>query len=159
MKTNKNNSIVLGIASMLALAVSLPLEWMTIRNAKMQFSGGFQGFGDMMSSSLGSMTLKITGMNGHITFLFKVPIWLIVVVGLAGVLLAFLNGLQATSFPRLVPLVPLSLSALYVGIAFIVAVGSSEATVGIGMFVACLGLALGYIHALTCQVSPAESTE
>jgi hypothetical protein len=155
---NKSNSIILGIGAMLALAISLPLEWMTIHNAKMQFSGAFQGVGDMMSSSLGTMTLKVTGINGHITFLAKLPIWLIVGVGLVGVLLAFLNCLRATSLPKLVPLVPLSLSALYVFIALVITIGSSEATIGVGIFVALLGLVLGYIHALTYRITPEEST-
>ena len=155
---NKNNSIILGISAMVALVISLPLEWMTIHNAKMGFSGGFQGFGDMMSSPFGAMTLKVTGINGHITFLAKLPIWLIVGVGLVGVLLAFLNCLRATSLPKLVPLVPLSLSALYVFIALVITIGSSEATIGVGIFVALLGLVLGYIHALTYRITPEEST-
>ena len=153
---NKSNSIILGIGAMLALAISLPLEWMTIHNAKMQFSGAFQGVGDMMSSSLGTMTLKVTGINGHITFLAKLPIWLIVVVGLVGVLLAFLNCLRVATLPRIVPLVPLSLSAIYVVIALLVTIGSSEATVGVGVFVALLGLILGYVHALTRRITPED---
>ncbi len=155
---NKNNSIIMGIGAMLALVISLPLEWMTIHNARMQFSGGVQGFGEMMSSSLGTMTLKVTGINGHITFLAKLPIWLIVVVGLIGVLLALLNCLRATSLPRLVPLIPLSLSAVYVVVALLITIGSSEATVGVGIFVALIGLALGYTHALTYRITPQEST-
>jgi hypothetical protein len=151
---NKNNSIIMGIGALLALVLSLPLEWMTIHNAKMQFSGGLQGFGEMMSSSFGTMTLEVTGINGHITFLIKLPIWLIVVIGLIGVILALLNCLRATSLPKLVPLVPLSLSALYVVVALFITIGSSEATLGVGIFVALVGLVLGYIHALTYRITP-----
>ena len=146
---NKNNSIITGLGSLLALVLSLPLEWMTIHNAEMQFTGGFQGFGEMMSSSFGRMTLTVTGINGHITFLVKLPIWLIIVIGLIGVLLALLNCLRAASLPKLVPLIPLSLSTLYVVVALVITIGSSQATVGVGIFVALLGLLLGYIHALT----------
>ena len=35
----KNNSIILGIGAMVSLLISLPLEWMTIHNARMQFGG------------------------------------------------------------------------------------------------------------------------
>ncbi len=155
---NKNNAIILGVGAMLALVISLPLEWMTIHNARMQFSGGFQGFGGMMSSSFGPMTVKVTGINGHITFLATLPIWLIVVVGLIGILLAFLNCLRVTSLPKFTALVPLSLSTLYVVVAFLITIGSSEATVGAGIFVALVGLGLGYAYTLTYRISPKENT-
>jgi len=154
---NKNNSIITGIGALLALVLSLPLEWMTIHNARMQFNDGFQGSGITMPSLFGSMSLNLTGFNGHITFLVKLPIWLIVVVGLIGVLLAILNCLRVASFPKLVPLVPLSLSALYVVMAFFICIGSSDATMGIGIFVALIGLVLGYVHALSYRDTPGES--
>ncbi|MHC4745212.1 MAG: hypothetical protein ACYS8Z_25125 [Planctomycetota bacterium] len=155
---NKNNSIIMGIGAMLTLIISLPLEWMTIHNARMQFSGGFQRFGERMSSSLGGMSVKVTGINGHITFLAKLPVWLIVVVGLIGTILAFLNCLRVASLPKFVPLIPLSISALYVVVALLITIGSSEATVGVGVFVALTGLVLGYIHALTYRVAAEENT-
>ncbi len=152
----KNNSNALGIAAMVVLILSLPLEWMTLHNARMQFNGGLQGLGNMMPSSMGTMTIKLTGINGHITFLAKLPIWLIVVVGLTGVLLAFLNSLRVISIPKLAALVPLSLSALYVIVALLITIGSSEATAGVGIFAALLGISLGYAFALTCQIGPEE---
>lgn len=140
-----NNALIMGIASLLALALSLPLEWMTIHNAHMQLSGGMQGFGQHMGSSMGTMTLQVTGINGSITFLAKVPIWLIVGLGMVGSGLALLNALGAASLPKLVPLIPLVLAAFYTGIAIAVAIASAEASLGIGAFIALLGLVLGTV--------------
>jgi len=150
---NKNNAIITGLGAMLALVISLPLEWMTIHNAKVQFSGGFE----RMSSLFGPITVRATGFNCQIPFLAKLPIWLVVVVGLIGVLLAFLNRVGATSLPKFVPLIPLSLSAVCVVVVFLVTVVSSESTVGIGFFVALIGFVLGYVHALGHQIAPQES--
>ncbi len=76
---------------------------------------------------------------------------------LIGVLLAFLNSFRVISIPKLVALVPLSLSALYVIVAFLITLGSSEATAGVGIFAALLGISLGYAFALTYQISPEEN--
>ena len=148
---NENNSVVLGIGAMLALLVSLPLEWMMIHNGTMQFTGGFQGFGGGMPGSLGGMSLAITGFNGHITLLVKLPIWLIVIAGLTGALLAILNDRGVTTLPKFVPLLFLCLSSVYVVAAMLVAIGSSSASVGIGPFVALIGLAMGLVLALTSR--------
>ncbi len=157
---NKNNSIMMGIGGMLALVISLPLEWMTIKIAKMnipQFGGGFEGLGNMMSSTFGNMSTSVTGFNGHVTLLAKLPIWLIVVVGLMGVLLAVLNSLRITMLPKYVPLIPMAISAIYVLATLLIAAGSSEATVGIGGFVAIIGLAMGCVLGLDYQSVPRGS--
>jgi hypothetical protein len=153
---NKNNAVLLGISAILALAVSLPLVWMTIHEAHIELSGGMPGFRGMPRPSVPAMNFEVTGINGHITFLAKVPIWLIVVVGMAGVLLALLNGLGAASLSRVVPLIPLSAAAVYILIALVIAVGSEKASVGAGVFVALIGLGLGYVHALAGPTGEAE---
>ena len=155
---NKNNAILMGVGAILALVISLPLEWMTIHNAPMQFNGGPQGLGNMIAPSLTTMTVKVTGINGHITFLVKLPIWLIVVVGMIGVLLAVLNCLRVASIPRIAVLIPLSLSTLYVVITLVITIGIEEATVGIGIFIALIGLGLGYAQALTYRINATENT-
>lgn len=155
---NKNNAILLGISAILALAVSVPLVWMTVHEGHIELSGGPPGFNRMPAPSVPAINFEVTGINGHITFLTKVPIWLIVAVGIAGVLLALLNCLGAASLSRVVPLIPLSASAVYILIALVVAVGSEKASVGAGTFVALIGLGLGYAHALAGPSGEAEWT-
>ena len=118
---NDSNKIVLGVLSIFALLLSIPLEWMTIHGAKLQFQGEMGNFmGNMFSQGFGGITLTLTGLNGNITFLVKLPIWLIVVIGLIGVVLSLLNSLRITSLPRGVLLIPLFLSAIYMIIGLFV---------------------------------------
>lgn len=150
---NKHNSIILGIGALLALLVSLPLEWMTIYNVKMQFNGGMQGFDQMMPSPFGPMTASVTGLNGHVTFLLKMPIWLIVIFGLLGIGLALLKNFGYGNFKNYIPLIPLSLSTVYVLLALLVTVTSSDANPQIGLFLALVGLVMGYIYTLKRPVA------
>ena len=69
--------------SLLALAIfcgllSLPMTWLTIRDAQIQ-----SGFGEMFNSAFGGITIDVTGLNGHLTFLVKTPIWFIVLLAIA----------------------------------------------------------------------------
>ena len=64
---NRNSSIIVGVVALLVLVLSLPLEWMTIHNAKVQFPG----LNEMRSSSLGTMTVKVTVINGFIKFFYS----------------------------------------------------------------------------------------
>jgi amino acid transporter len=155
-KEMNSNAIVIGVGALLALVISLPLEWMTIHNAQIQFDDGFEELEEMMSPSFGQMTVKVTGINGRITFLVELPIWLIVVVGLIGVILALLNSLGVASLPKLASLIPISLSSLYVIVALILTIASSEASLGVGIFVALVGLGLGYTLVFTGRVGPKE---
>ena len=145
---NKQYSIILGVGGLLALLVSLPLEWMTIYNAKLQFDGGMQGFDQMMPSPFGAMTASVTGLNGHVTFLIKMPIWLIVTFGLLGLGLALVKNFGYGNFKNFIPLIPLSLSTVYVLLALLVTVTSPDANPQIGLFLALVGLVMGYIYTL-----------
>lgn len=125
------NTFIIGSVAILALIISIPLEWMTLHNAKMNFPGLF------------SQSLVLTGFNGHITILAPVPFWALVLLGLVGAVVALLNGLSISSLPRIVVLVPLLLSLLHVGAALMIPhFSDGEATLGIGGFVAFIGLAL-----------------
>ncbi len=154
---NKNNALILIIGAMLVLVISLPLEWMSIQNASANFSGPFQELGNRMTQTLGKVSMSVTGLNGHVTFLFKMPIWLIVVIGLIGALLSMLNTLKVTSMPQPVPLILLGFSILYMIIALLIAIGSGNASVGIGVFVGLLGNGLAIIHVLAGQSPEQEN--
>ena len=151
---NKNNLIILGAAALLALLISLPMEWMTITHARINMSGAPPGFAGMMNQALAGASLTVSGLNGHVTVGIKMPIWLIVVVGCIGVVLALLHVLGVARMPLWAPLVPLALSTVYVLIAIWVSVASAEATLGIGGIVALIGLGMGYAVAFQGQRVP-----
>ena len=144
----RNNSIILGIGAMLALCISLPLEWMIYHYDRLLANYGSQVFKGAIPSPE-NMTLKITGISGYFVVPFKAPMWLIIAVGLVGVLLALLNCLRITKIPKIIHLIPLSLSALFIVLGCKIILIAPEATVGAGILIALLGLVLGYIHAFT----------
>ncbi len=89
----KNTMLVVAI---LAGLLSLPTTWMTIRNA--QFQGGM---GEMFNTAFNNMTIDVTGLNGHVTFLVKTPIWLIVVLAIAASAMQLMQASQAFAVPQL----------------------------------------------------------
>ncbi len=144
---NKNNSMVLGVGAAIALLVSLPLEWMTIHNAAMLFNGGFPDVAGLQGSPMGGMSVAVNGFNGSITLLLKLPIWLIVLFGVTGVLLAILNSQRVTSLPKAVPMLCLALSSAYVLLAFGTIILNSSASTAVGILVAMGGLVMGLKYA------------
>ena len=117
-----NNHVVLAVGSMVALLLSIPLGWFQI--------SGFAA----------------NGINGSLTFIVQLPIWLVVVFGVLGVSLKMLNHLGLTSIPRFACVGFLLLSSLYVLIALVLLPASSEVELRVGPFVAFFGLVLGYLH-------------
>jgi hypothetical protein len=151
----KANALVLGFSGMLVLCLSIPMEWMTVHNAKMTIDPSPGLTGDMPDLSrlfapmMNGMSVVATGLTGHVTILAKVPIWAVVVLGLFGAAVALLNSLKITSFPRIVVLVPLLLSALHVlSILLIPWLSDGEGTLGIGAPVALTGLTLAMIQVM-----------
>ena len=137
-------------AAIVAALLSLPLTWMTIQNAQIQ--GGF----DNMFNSFGGMTINVTGLNGHLTFLFKTPIWLVVCVAILANVLQLMAGSKSFAIPGFAQLGTAIIATLWVGLAIIIAISSSDATLGIG---ALLGL-LSTVIPLVCffMSSPASET-
>ncbi|MEE2883660.1 MAG: hypothetical protein VYD70_08025 [Planctomycetota bacterium] len=120
-----NNHVVLAVGSMVALLLSIPLGWFQI--------SGFAA----------------NGINGSLTFIVQLPIWLVVVLGVLGVSFSLLNQLRLTSIPKFVCLGFLMVSSLYVLIAVVLLPSSSGIKLEIGPFIALLGLVLGYCHVLS----------
>ncbi|MGE4620352.1 MAG: hypothetical protein AAEJ04_11150 [Planctomycetota bacterium] len=118
----KNNQVVLAVGSMVALLLSIPLDWFRI--------SGYMA----------------NGINGSLTFIVPLPIWLVVIFGVLGVSLKLLNHLGLTSIPRIASFGFLLVSSLYVLIALVLLPTSSEVELQIGPFIAFFGLVLGYFH-------------
>jgi len=123
--------------SLLALAIvagllSLPMTWMTIRGAQIQ-----GGFGEMFNSALGGMTFDVTGLNGHLTFLVKTPIWFIILVAIAASVVQLMRGSKTFAIPSAVEWGLACVAVAWVGFAFVVPLFSDQASFGMG---ALLGL-------------------
>lgn len=143
MNKSKNNRIVALVAAFILMLCALPTEWMVISNASVTsggFPGGFPNFA--------GMSLSVTGLNGHISLGVKMPIWLIVVIGIVGLILAFLNTARITELPNGALIIPLGISLLFVMFGIGVGVFSNDASLSIGGFLALSGLAIGLWNTL-----------
>lgn len=135
-------------AAILAGVLSLPLTWMTIRGAQVQ-----SPLGDMFNSAFGPMTVSITGLNGHVTFLAKTPIWLIVGVAIAASVLQLMRHSAAFAIPRAAEWLSAILAVAWVSIVIVLALLSDTASIGVGSL---LGL-LSAVIPLACLIVPTSA--
>lgn len=141
MNAHKNNLIITIGAGIILLLASLPCTWMTIENATLNTPGFPSGAG---VPNLEGLTVAAKGFNGTITLLgIKLPIWLVVTIGLVSLLLILLNQTGVSAIPKGVILVPLLISVLFVLFGLIVGLSSDKASAGIGGLLALLGLGIG----------------
>jgi len=124
----KNTLLAAGIVSGL---VSLPMTWITIRNAEMQIEGGF---GNLFNSAFQGMTIDVTGLNGHVTMLFKTPLWFVIGVAIAANVLQLMRSSDAFAIPKIALWIVAVVAAIWSTIPIIMALSSGKATVGIGWF-------------------------
>jgi hypothetical protein len=139
--------------SLLALAIvagllSLPMTWMTIRGAQI-----LGGFGEMFNFAFDGMTIDVTGLNGHLTFLVKTPIWFIILVAIAASVVQLMRGSKTFAIPSAVEWGIACVAVAWVGLALVIALFSGKASLGIG---ALLGLfAAATPFAMLCLPSAA----
>lgn len=160
---NNNRAILAAVAAAMLLC-SLPLTWMTIQNAQIEFSGTPFGSGGpfgnggptLQMPGFPGMQLAVTGTNGSMTLGAKLPIWLLVVAAVGAILVAMLNELNVASVPAAVLLVVLGVVGLFFG-AGLLAVFSGEASLGIGYLLAVAGLVIGTTLVIT-QIGQATQT-
>lgn len=143
----KNTALAVAI---IAAILSLPLTWMTIQNA--QFQGGF---GEILNTAFGGMAINVTGFNGHVTLLFKTPIWFIVCVAISASVLQLIDNSKAFAAPKFLQWLTSVLALLWVGFAVLIALFSGEATLGVG---ALLGLVAAIIPVVCLFMSRSATT-
>ena len=124
----KNTLLAAGILSGL---ISLPMTWMTIRNAEMQIEGGF---GNLFNSAFQGMTFDVTGLNGHVTMLFKTPLWFVIGVAIAANVIQLMRSSNAFAIPRIALWIVAVVAAVWITIPIVLALSSGKATLGIGWF-------------------------
>ena len=146
--TQPQKNTALAFASVAGL-ISLPLTWMNIRGATIQ-----GGFGDMFNSAFVPITIDVTGLNGHVTFLFETPLWLIIGVAIAASLLQLMRNSKMFAIPRFAEWLTAIVAVAWISLAVIVALFSGTASLGIG----CLfGLASAVIPVI-CLAVPARGS-
>ena len=124
----KNTLLAAGIISGL---LSLPMTWMTIRNAEVQIEGGF---GSLFNSAFQGMTFDVTGLNGHVTMLFKTPLWFVIGVAIAANVIQIMRSSNAFAIPKIALWIVAVGSAVWITIPILLALSSGKATLGIGWF-------------------------
>ena len=145
----KNTVLVFAIVAGLA---SLPLTWMTIRAA--QFEGGVGG---ILNAALGGMTLDVTGLNGHVTFLVETPIWLIVAVAIGANVLQLMRHSAMFAIPAWAEWLTALVATAWVSVAVFIAWFSDQATLGVGTL---LGLFCAMAPLLCLAIStPAQEAK
>lgn len=140
----KNTALALAIVAGL---ISLPLTWMTIHGATIE-----GGLGDMFHSAFGGLSIDVTGLNGHVTLLFKTPIWFIVGVAIAASALQLMHNSRMFAIPRFAEWLTSIVAVAWVALAIMVALLSGKASLGIGSL---LGLASAVIP-VVCLAVPAS---
>lgn len=141
----KNTLLAAGIVFGL---VSLPMTWMTIRNAQIQIEGS--SLGEIFNSAFPMMTINVTGLNGHVTMLFKTPLWGVIGAAIAANVLQLMRSSNAFAVPRVALWITAIGAAVWVTIPVLLALSSGRATLGIGWFLGCCCAAVPLI----CLVVP-----
>ncbi len=124
----KNTLLAAGIVSGL---VSLPMTWMTIRNAEMQIPAGL---GNLFDSAFQGMAFDVTGLNGHVTLLVKTPLWFVIAIAIGANVIQIMRSSNAFAIPRIALWIVAVLAAVWVTIPISFALSSGKATVGVGWF-------------------------
>lgn len=141
----KNTALAFAIVAAL---LSLPLTWMTIHNAQLQVA-----FGQMFDSSFGGLTINITGFNGHVTLLFKTPIWFIACVAIAANGLQLMHPSKLFAIPRLAIWGAAIYALVAIGLTVVIGMASGKATLGIGSL---LGL-ISAVIPVVCLALPSQA--
>ncbi len=156
----KNTLLAAGIVSGL---MSLPMTWMTIRNADVKINGGF---GDLLDSAFQGMTFDVTGLNGHVTLLFKTPLWFIVAIAIAANALQLMRSSDVFAIPKSALRIVVIGATIWVILPIINVLLTGDATLGIGALLglSCAAAPLVCLFVTDTKVgmkegNPAESVE
>lgn len=144
MNVKQKNSLLL--AAIVSGLLSLPMTWLTIRNA--------QVFGELgsMFSQFGGMSINVTALNGSVTLLVKVPIWFVVCISIAASAVQLLRGSDLFAIPKGAEWGLAILGTIWTTVPLFLSFGGN-ATVAVGWL---LGLFCAVVP-LICLVVPTQS--
>ena len=141
MNQQNSSGSFLPFAAIFTLAISFGMTWFTISGGHHDFSGGHNSVAPSFATS---MNITANAINGSISLgPVDLPIWLIITLGIVGILLTLPRIQQASSAPKGVPIALLGVAA----VASLTTFAISEIQVSSGPFFAVAGAAMGLVHA------------
>jgi hypothetical protein len=141
--TQERNNIVLGcLVAVAVLLLAIPVQWFTITNSSLQVNGPKE-VAALLAHDYPGVTFNVTGVNGNISFLVQLPIWLLLCISSFGIIVLALNILGFIAVPRLVPTLCLVIPGIYYLIPFFNL--GSRVSIGAGPVMALLATILGLV--------------
>ena len=128
------------ISAILAGVLSIPMTWLSVRQASVSFAGGFGG---MMPSGFAAMSMNVTGINGSVNLLFSAPIWFVVFVAIAANVLQLLRNSNSVEIPKLAEWITAIVAVVWTTLPIILVLGSGRITP-----------ALGWLLGMYCAITP-----
>lgn len=139
---NQKQKTTLLVAGIVSGLLSLPMTWLTIPNAQLQFNGGF---GEAFNSAFPGIPFNITGLNGNLTLLVNTPLWFVIGITIAANVVQLLQSLGIFSISKIVLRITAILAATWITIPMIIAVTSGKVVPGIGLVLGMLSAAAALI--------------
>ena len=142
MNQQDSSGSFLPFAAIFSLAVSFGMTWFTVSGGGHPDSSG--GHDSSLPAFMSGMNFNVNAINGSITLgPVDLPIWLIITLGIVGILLTLPRIQQASSAPKGVAVALIGVAGLTSLVAFI----PSEAQLGSGPVFAIAGAVMGMVHA------------
>tara|TARA_R110002095_G_scaffold95668_2_gene83565 strand:- start:535 stop:993 length:459 start_codon:yes stop_codon:yes gene_type:complete len=127
----------LALFAILAGLISIPLTWMTIQGAPLPSVTGFP-------VPIAVNQVKVTGINGSVTFLFQTPIWILVGIAIFSNVLQLMQTSRQFAVPPFAEWVTALFGFIWIKLGICVALLSDMITLGIGSLLGlfCAGVAV-----------------
>ena len=146
-------------AAIVAGLLSLPTVWMTIRNTDIQIRPTFGGqllspnsdFSKLIVPNVTNTHFDVTGLNGHVTLVVKLPIWLVVVFAMVTCLFLLLDNSRSLSFPRGMLWSLCILSLVFTTLPLVLGLASGRASPGIGWLLGLFCAATPLVVLWSCK--------
>jgi len=159
----KSPSIIAALLAIALLAVSLPMEWFS--QHKIMFADD-QPFGNFSQKASRTEKTPVIGLKHYVELMKKsekhavtIPITFLIIIGIAGAVIALLNRMRVILVPTWGILIPVVFSGVFVVLELINIIKNNLKTPGIGIITAVVGIGLALVAALTCQPEKDEPEE
>lgn len=123
-KQQKNSTLVFAIALGL---FSLPLNWMTFHDVAFQ-----GGMAELFNSTMGPITIGVTGLTGEVSFPFRAPIWWVVAFLVSANVVQLMKNSKEFAIPPYSDWISAIMAVVWISSILLIALFSGKATFGIG---------------------------
>lgn len=152
MNTKQRNTF---LASAIAAGLfSLPATWMQFRN----FETRVGAIGERRKAVLHGASHDVTGLDGDVSFLFPVPIWVVVCVAIGASLLHFMRESDHFAVSRWAIWATGSFAIVWMVIPLAVSLSPDHTILGIGTLLGIYSAIVPLICAIPSRREPTNST-